>query len=119
MNDAVFAQLSTLGSSLVLLFGIIAVAAQFAGLHPRFPWQSLAAGADLRADRGYFGDDPRAVHRGRLLVVLKVIIIPRYLTLAYERVGGGAKRSLTSTSPPRWSSPGCWCRWPTPSRARW
>ncbi len=87
-NDAVFAQLATLGSSLVLLFGIALLWRRSLVAYVRaFRWQSLAL-ALVFALIGYFGSNRELYVVAVILVVLKVIIIPGYLTRLYERVGG-------------------------------
>lgn len=87
-NDALFAQLATLSSSLVLLFGIALLWRRSLGAYVRaFRWQSLILALTF-ALIGYFGHDHELYIVAVILVVLKVIIIPRYLTRLYERVGG-------------------------------
>ena len=79
MNDALFAQLSTLGASLVLLFGVILLWRR--SLHAyvvAFRWQSAVLAA-LFAMVGYFGNDPELYFVAAFFLVLKVIVIPRYL----------------------------------------
>jgi hydrogenase-4 component E len=87
MNDALFAQLSTLGASLVLLFGIILLWRR--SLHAyvvAFRSQSavLAAMFVLVA---YFGADPELYFVAAFFLVVKVIIIPRYLDRLEKHVG--------------------------------
>ena len=87
-SDAIFAQLATLGSSLVLLFGIALLWRRSLVAYVRaFRWQSLAL-ALVFALIGYFGRNRELYIVAVILVVLKVIIIPGYLTRLYERVGG-------------------------------
>jgi len=87
-NDAIFAQLATLGSSLVLLFGIALLWRRSLVAYVRaFRWQSLAL-ALVFALIGHFGHNRELYIVAVILVVLKVIIIPGYLTRLYERVGG-------------------------------
>jgi hydrogenase-4 component E len=87
-SDAIFAQLATLGSSLVLLFGIALLWRRSLVAYVRaFRWQSLAL-ALVFALIGYFGHNRELYIVAVILVVLKVIIIPGYLTRLYERVGG-------------------------------
>lgn len=87
-NDAVFAQLATLGSSLVLLFGIALLWRRSLAAYVRaFRWQSLALALTF-ALIGYFGHNRELYIVAVILIVLKVIIIPVYLTRLYERVGG-------------------------------
>ena len=64
-NDAVFAQLATLGVEPgVAVRDFAAVAAQSSRVRPGFPLAIAGAGADLRADR-IFRPQSRALHRGR------------------------------------------------------
>jgi hydrogenase-4 component E len=87
MNDALFAQLSTLGASLVLLFGIILLWRR--SLHAyvvAFRWQSAVLAA-LFVTVGYFGADPDLYFVAAFFLVLKVIIIPRYLDRLEKLVG--------------------------------
>src|SRR5262249_43392848 len=87
-NDAFFAQLSTLGSSLVLLFGISLLWRRSLGAYVRaFRWQSLALALTF-ALIGYFGRNRELYIVAVILVALKVIIIPSYLARLHERVGG-------------------------------
>jgi hydrogenase-4 component E len=87
MNGALFAQLSTLGASLVLLFGIILLWRR--SLHAyvvAFRWQSAVLAA-MFGLVGYFGNDPELYLVAAFFLVLKVIIIPRYLDRLENRVG--------------------------------
>src|SRR5262249_6099071 len=96
-NDALFAQLSTLGSSLVLLFGISLLWRRSLGAYVRaFRWQSLALALTF-ALIGYFGHNRELYIVSGILLALKVIIIPSYLARLHERVGGrrGAQPYVT------------------------
>ena len=87
MNDALFAQLSTLGASLVLLFGIILLWRR--SLHAyvvAFRWQSAVLAA-MFGIVGYFGDDPELYFVAVFLLVVKVVIIPHYLDRLEKHVG--------------------------------
>ena len=87
MNDALFAQLSTLGASLVLLFGIILLWRR--SLHAyvvAFRWQSVVL-AGMFVMVGYFGADPELYFVATFFVVVKVIVIPRYLDRLEKQVG--------------------------------
>src|SRR6266496_1357984 len=87
MNDALFAQLSTLGASLVLLFGIILLWRR--SLHAyvvAFRWQSAVLAA-MFVMVGYFGADPELYFVATFFVVVKVIVIPRYLDRLEKQVG--------------------------------
>jgi hydrogenase-4 component E len=87
-NDAIFAQLATLGSSLVLLFGIALLWRRSLVAYVRaFRWQSLALALTF-ALIGHFGRNRELYIVAVILVALKVIVIPGYLTRLYERVGG-------------------------------
>jgi hydrogenase-4 component E len=87
MNDALFAQLSTLGASLVLLFGIILLWRR--SLHAyvvAFRWQSAVLAA-MFVMVGYFGNDPELYFVAAFFLALKVIVIPRYLDRLEKQVG--------------------------------
>jgi hydrogenase-4 component E len=87
MDDALFAQLATLGASLVLLFGIILLWRR--SLHAyvvAFRWQSAVIAA-LLAMVGYFGADPELYFVAVFFLVVKAIIIPRYLNQLEQRIG--------------------------------
>jgi hydrogenase-4 component E len=88
MNDAVlFAQLTTLGSSVVLLFGVILLWRK--SLHAytdAFQWQSVML-TGLFVIIGYFGDDPELYLVAAFLFILKVLILPRYLERLEQRFG--------------------------------
>ncbi|HKQ89775.1 MAG TPA: hypothetical protein VJZ77_03760 [Blastocatellia bacterium] len=87
-NDAIFAQLATLGSSLVLLFGISLLWRRSLAAYVRaFRWQSLALALTFVLI-GYFGHNRELYIVAVILVVLKAIIIPGYLMRLHERVGG-------------------------------
>jgi hydrogenase-4 component E len=79
MNDVLFSQLSTLGSSVVLLFGITLLWRK--SLHAytaAFQWQSAVL-AGLFVIVGYFSHDAELYFVAMILFVLKVVILPRYL----------------------------------------
>ncbi|MDZ7267738.1 MAG: hypothetical protein ONB48_16045 [candidate division KSB1 bacterium] len=87
MNDTLFSQLSTLGASLVLLFGIALLWRR--SLHSyvvAFQWQSAVL-ALLAAVIGYFGNDHELYIVAVVLFGLKVLIIPRYLDRLQARIG--------------------------------
>jgi len=87
-NDSLFAQLATLGSSLVLLSGIALLWRRSLGAYVRaFRWQSLALALTF-ALIGYFSHNRELYIVAVILIALKVIIIPSYLTRLHERVGG-------------------------------
>ena len=86
MKDALFSQLTTLGSSAVLLFGIALLCRR--SLHTyvdAFRWQSLVLTA-LFVVVGYFGHDPELYGVAAVLFALKVVFIPRYLERLARRV---------------------------------
>ncbi len=87
MDDALFAQLATLGASLVLLFGIILLWRR--SLHAyvvAFRWQSAVLAA-MFVMVGYFGADPELYFVAAFFLVVKVIVIPRYLDRLEKQVG--------------------------------
>jgi len=88
MNDTLFSQLSTLGSSVILLFGITLLwRKSLRAYTDAFRWQSAALTA-LFVIIGYFGNDPELYLVAIFLFVLKVIILPRYLERMEKRLGG-------------------------------
>lgn len=87
MNVALFSQLTTLGSSVVLLFGIVLLCRR--SLHAyieAFRWQSLVLTA-LLVVVGHFGDAPELYVVAVVFFALKVVFIPRYLERLAKRVG--------------------------------
>lgn len=87
MNEALFAQLATLGSSVVLFFGIALLWRR--SLHAyvaAFRWQSVMLTA-LFVLIGYFSNDPELYFVAFFLFLLKVIILPAYLERLQKRVG--------------------------------
>lgn len=88
MNDALFSQLSTLGSSVVLLFGITLLwRRSLRAYTDAFQWQSAVLAA-MFAMIGYFGHDPELYFVAVFFFGLKVIILPRYLERMEKRFGG-------------------------------
>ena len=88
MNDALFSQLATLGSSVVLLFGITLLWRR--SLHAyvdAFRWQSAVLAA-MFVMIGYFGHDPELYFVAVFFFTLKVLILPRYLDRLEHRFGG-------------------------------
>jgi len=88
MNDTLFSQLSTLGSSVVLLFGITLLWRR--SLHAytaAFRWQSAVLAA-LFVMIGYFGHDAELYFVAVFFFVLKVFILPGYLERMEKRLGG-------------------------------
>ena len=87
MNDSLFSQLSTLGSSVILLLGITLLWRK--SLHAYasvFQWQSAALTV-MFVIIGYFGDDPELYVVAAVLFILKVLILPRYLERMEKRFG--------------------------------
>ncbi len=79
MNHSLFSQLSTLGSSVILLLGITLLWRK--SLHAYttvFKWQSAALTV-MFVIIGYFGHDPELYVVAAVLFVLKVLVLPRYL----------------------------------------
>lgn len=86
-HDTLFAQLSTLSASLVLLFGIALLWRHSLGAYIKaFRWQSLVLSVTF-ALVGYFGHDHELYIVAVLLLALKVLIIPWYLNRLQTRVG--------------------------------
>jgi hydrogenase-4 component E len=87
MTNPLFAQLTTLGSSLVLLFGIILLWRR--SLHAyvvAFRWQSAVL-AGLFVVVGFFGSDPELYGVAAVFIVLKVFLIPVYLNRLEKQFG--------------------------------
>jgi hydrogenase-4 component E len=87
MNEALFAQLSTLISSIVLLLGIGLLWRR--SLHAyisMFRWQSAVLTV-LFVLIGYFDNDPELYLVALFLFILKAVILPRYLDRLQKRVG--------------------------------
>lgn len=87
MADSLFSQVSVLGSSLVLIFGIIllwrrGVRAYITAL----AWQSWVL-AGVTATVGWFGGDPQLYWVAGLLLVIKGLGIPRLLRAMEARFG--------------------------------
>jgi len=91
--SSLFPQLCVLGSSLVLIFGLILLwRRSVAAYIPAFRWQSLVLSA-LTAIVAYFGDDPELYWVAGVLVGLKVLVIPRLLRRMQRRFA--PERELT------------------------
>jgi hydrogenase-4 component E len=85
-HDTLFAQLSTLSASVVLLFGIALLWRRSLGAYIKaFRWQSLVLSIAFVLI-GYFGHDHELYIIAVVLLVLKVIIIPWYLTRLQTQV---------------------------------
>lgn len=79
MTDTVFSQLSTLGSSLVLIFGIMLLWRRSLSAYiSSFRWQSVTL-ATIIAMIGYFGNDPELYFVAVFMFILKALILPYYL----------------------------------------
>lgn len=90
--DTVFSQLSVLGSSLVLLFGLILLWRRgLTAYVTAFAWQSIVLSAVI-GFVAYFGDDSELYWVASGLFVLKVIVIPRLLKRMERRFA--AEREL-------------------------
>ena len=89
MNVDIFSKLTTLGSSVVLLFGIIVLCRR--SLHAyidAFRWQSLVLTA-LLVVVGHFGNATELYVVAAVFFGLKVVFIPRYLERLARQVGTG------------------------------
>jgi len=87
MNDSLFSQLSTLGSSVILLLGITLLWRKSLHAYARiFRWQSAALTL-MFVIIGYFGDDPELYVVAAVLFILKVLVLPRYLERMEKRFG--------------------------------
>lgn len=88
MNDSLFSLLSTIGSSIVLLFGIMLLwRRSLQAYTDAFQWQSVALTA-MFVMVGYFGHDPELYIVAVVLFILKVLILPRYLQRMEKRFDG-------------------------------
>jgi hydrogenase-4 component E len=86
MNETVFSQLSTLGSSIVLIFGILLLWRRTISAYiSSFRWQSAVLSVVL-AMIGYFGHDPELYFIAAFSFVLKVVILPHYLEKMRSRL---------------------------------
>jgi hydrogenase-4 component E len=86
-HDTLFAQLSTLSASAVLLFGIALLWRRSLSAYIKaFRWQSLVLSIAF-ALIGYFGHDHELYIVAAVLLALKVLIIPWYLNRLQIHVG--------------------------------
>ena len=86
MNDAVFSQLTTLGSSVVLIFGILLLWRRSVSAYiSSFRWQSTVLAVVL-AVIGYFGHDPELYLVAGFSFVLKAVVLPHYLERMRSRL---------------------------------
>lgn len=87
MNDPLFAQLATLGSSLVLLSGIALLWRRSLRAYiDTFRWQSAMLTV-LFVLIGYFSNDTELYFVAFFLFILKVIILPTYLARLEKGIG--------------------------------
>lgn len=87
MNATLFSQLSTLGASLVLLFGVMLLwRRSLYSCIEAFKWQSAVLAA-IFVIVGYFGHDHELYIVAAVLFVLKVLIIPKFLHRLQDRIG--------------------------------
>ncbi len=85
-HDTLFAQLTTLSASVVLLFGIALLWRRSLAAYIRaFRWQSLVLSIAF-ALIGYFGHDHELYIVAVVLLVLKAFVIPWYLNRLQTRV---------------------------------
>ena len=86
MNDAVFSQLTTLGSSIVLIFGILLLWRRSLSAYiSMFRWQSAVLSVVV-AMIGYFGRDPELYLVAAFSFLLKAVILPHYLQRMRSRL---------------------------------
>jgi hydrogenase-4 component E len=79
MNEPVFSQISTLGSSIVLIFGILLFWSRNLGTYiSLFRWQSAIL-AGILAMIGYFGHDTELYFVAGFMLILKAVILPYFL----------------------------------------
>lgn len=79
MSDTFFSQLTTLGSSIVLIFGILLLWRRSVSAYiSSFRWQSAIL-AGILAMIGYFGRDPELYFVAGFMFILKALILPYYL----------------------------------------
>ena len=87
MNDQAFSQLSTLGSSIVLILGILLLWRRSLSAYiSSFRWQSILL-AGVLAMIGYFGHDTELYLVAVFLFVLKGVVLPLYLQRMRVRLG--------------------------------
>ncbi len=87
MSDQVFSQFSILGSSIVLIFGILLLWRRSVSAYiSSFRWQSAVLAAII-VMIGYFGNDPELYFVAAFMFILKVLILPRYLERMRIKLG--------------------------------
>ena len=86
MNDTTFSQLSTLGSSIVLIFGVLLLWRRSVSAYiSSFRWQSAVL-AVVIALIGYFGRDPELYLVAAFTFILKAVVMPHYLERMRSRL---------------------------------
>src|SRR5258708_19668644 len=86
MSTSLFAQLSALGSSLILLAGIALLWRRSLGAYIKaFKWQSVVL-SGMFVLVGYAGSDRQLYAMAAFFFVLKVVVIPHYLRRLEQRV---------------------------------
>ena len=89
MNAALVTQVTTLGSSVAPLFGIMLLWRRSLQAYvSAFRWQSAVLAAIFVAI-GVFDDDPELIFVAAFFVVPKVIVLPLYLGRLQQRFGAG------------------------------
>lgn len=87
MNDTLFSQLATLGSSIVLIFGIALLWRKSIRAYAEsFKWQSVVLTV-IFLIVGYFGQDPELYFVALVLFLLKVLVIPYFLAKMEKEFG--------------------------------
>ena len=87
MNDTLFSQLSTLVSSIILIFGIALLWRKSMHAYTEsFKWQSVALTVVFLII-GYFGNDHELYVVAVVLFALKVMVIPYYLNKMEKQFG--------------------------------
>ncbi len=87
MSEPIFSQLSTLGSSIVLIFGILLLWRRSLNAYINsFRWQSVVL-AGILVMIGYFGHDSELYFVAAVLFILKGVILPRYLVRMRDSLG--------------------------------
>jgi hydrogenase-4 component E len=86
MSETLFSQLSTLGSSIVLIFGILVLwRRSIAAYISAFRWQSAVL-AGVLALVGYFGNDPELYFVAGFTFLIKAVVLPHYLEKMRSRL---------------------------------
>ncbi len=87
MNESAFSQLTTLGSSIVLIFGILLLWRRSLSAYiSSFRWQSAVLAVVIILI-GYFGRDPELYLVAAFTFILKAVIMPHYLERMRSRLG--------------------------------